>query len=171
MTVQLHYTTAPPQLPGPLSPRPQECTPWLDQLQRRLRERLPNPLLHTLAIVAVELRPHGDRYWAPGTERVAVVSLTPGVCGYESALRLGAGPRAEFERALADLCAVDRILLRPASPGRARLADALVVLGQLGGALGIIPFLPTSPFLVGAVAAIGAASAHAGYTFAPTEPC
>jgi hypothetical protein len=45
----------PPDLPGGPSP-------WHEATLARLRGRLRNPLLRTLAIVAIELRPEGERY-------------------------------------------------------------------------------------------------------------
>jgi hypothetical protein len=103
----------------PAGARPQPAP-----LQQRLRARLHNPLLRTLTIVAIELLPDGPAYWAPETERVAVLTLAPGLCGYDTACRLSRGARAELARALAELCAARVVLLRPASPRQARASSA-----------------------------------------------
>ncbi len=170
MAVRIEYTTSPPRPPADFLPRRRDAAPWLEDLQRRLRARFRNPILRQIAIVDVELLPRGNRFWAPGTRRVAIVSLAPGFCGYATATRLNRGARTEFERALADLCGVDAVRLRPEPRGRALLSDGLVVLGQLGGLLGLMPALPASPLFVCGVAAAAAASTAAGYALAaPAE--
>ncbi len=169
MAVRMESTTSSPLLPAPFLPRRRHTASWLEDLQRRLRARCRNPILRQIAIADVELLPRGDRFWASGTERIAVVSLAPGLCGYATALRLNRRARAEFEGALADLCHVDTVRLRSEPVSRALISDSLVVLGQLGGLLGLMPALPASPVFVCGVAVAGAASTVAGYALAPLE--
>ena len=142
---------------------------WLAEVRRRFHQRVRNPALRTLAILDIELLPHTDAFWVPHTTRIAVVTLAPGLCGLATLARLPVAARAEFATALAEICAVERIELATLPPGWAVLSDSLVVLGELGAALGILPLLPVSPLLVCGVAAAGAASARMGYLVAPPE--
>lgn len=142
---------------------------WLAEVRRRFHQRMRNPALRTLAILDIELLPHTDAFWAPHTTRVAVVTLAPGLCGRSTLARLPAAARAEFVATLAELCAVERIELITPPPGWAILSDGLVVLGELGAAIGVLQLLPVSPLLLCGVAAAGAASARAGYLVAPPE--
>ncbi|MGN6756741.1 MAG: hypothetical protein ACTHMJ_10185 [Thermomicrobiales bacterium] len=162
MPTHLHTTT-------PFLARPPRDQRWLAEVRRRFHQRMRNPALRTLAILDIELRPHTDAFWAPHTTRVAVVTLVPGLCGRATLARLPAAARAEFVATLAELCAVERIELITPPPGWAILSDSLVVLGELGAAIGVLQLLPVSPLLLCGVAAAGAASARAGYLVAPPE--
>jgi hypothetical protein len=165
MPLQLHT-----MIPPDSSSNQNELAPWLDAVRAQLRRRLRNPTLRTLTIVDLDLRPHGDRYWARDTERIAVVTLAPGLCGYGTVAHLTSAARDELVETIAAICHVDRVVLRAFPALRARLTDGLVVAGFLGGSLGVIGALPLSLPLVCGVAACGAISAHAGYAFAPPEP-
>jgi hypothetical protein len=169
MTIRVHHTVGLPALPAPLAPRAGEAGPWLGSVRGALRERLASPLLRTLDIVDIDLQPHGEAYWAPATRRVAVVSLAPGLCGYATVSRLAPNQRRELERALAGVCAVDAVALRPALPGRALCGDLLVVAGEALAALGLLSLLTTSAPGVCASVALGATTAFAGYALAPDE--
>ena len=170
MSIQLRTTIPPPWIPTSLDPRRDGPSPWLDAVRERLRRRLRNPTLRTLTIVDLDLRPHGDAFWSPATERTAIVTLPPGLCGYGTVEHLTSSARAEFIEAIAAICQVDRVVLRQHPALRARLTDGLVVAGFLGASLGLLGALPVSLPLVCGVAACGAVSAHAGYAFAPLEP-
>ena len=166
MPAHLHSTTL--FLARPHA-RPPHDNRWLTEVRRRFHQRVRNPALRTLAILDIELLPHTDAFWAPQTTRIAVVTLAPGLCGRATLARLPATARAEFTAALAELCAVERIEITTPPPGWAILSDGLVVLGELGAAIGVLQLLPVSPLLLCGVAAAGAASARAGYLVAPPE--
>jgi hypothetical protein len=166
MPVHLHATI--PFLARPRA-HPSRDDRWLAEIRRRLYLRVCNPALRSLAILDIELRPHTDAFWAPHTTRIAVVTLASGLCGYATLARLPSAARVEFVTALAEICAVERIELATLPPGWAVLSDSLVVLGELGAAIGILQLLPVSPLLVCGIAAAGVASARAGYLVAPPE--
>jgi hypothetical protein len=154
----------------PFGPDHDEPAPWLDAVREHLRRRLRNPTLRTLTIVDLDLRPHGDSYWARDTERLAVVTFAPGLCGYGTVANLTSAAHAELVETIAAVCHVDRVSLRRLPAMRARLTDGLVIAGFLGGSLGVIGALPLSLPLVCGVAACGVISARAGYAFASDEP-
>ena len=117
-------------IPPDPSPNQNETAPWLDAVRAHLRRRMRNPTLRTLTIVDFDLRPHGDRYWARDTERVAVVTLAPGLCGYGTIAHLTSAARAELVETIAAVCQVDRVDPRAFPALRARLTDGLVVVGS-----------------------------------------
>ena len=170
MAVQVHYTIALPRLRVPFR-RPVDREGdgrWLEGVRRALRDRLVSPPLRTLAIVEIDLRPHGETYWAPATRRVAVVSLAPGFCGYDTAQRLNAVQRGELERALVALCGVDTVVLQPVGDRLTAVSDRLAVGGQLLATLGGIGALSALEWIVCLAAVVlGGAATLAGEALAP----
>jgi hypothetical protein len=75
VSVYLRATTTAPGSPRPDGSPPAAASPWLRAVRWRLRERLHNPTLRTLAIADITLLPPGDAYWSPGARRTAVVAL------------------------------------------------------------------------------------------------
>ena len=170
MIVRVHRTNPLPHLHLPSRRRVDREGDgrWLEGLPGALRARLVSPPLRTLAIVAIDLRPHGAAYWAPGTRRVAVVALAPGFGGYDTARRLNPVQRGELARALVALCGVDAIELRPVGAWRVALGDGLAVGGHLLATLGGLGALSAREWPVWlAAAALGVAAALAGEALAP----
>jgi hypothetical protein len=159
-------TPAPgPRRPG--VPPPAGPSPWLLAARRRLRERLCNPTLRTLAIADIALLPRGDAFWSPGAERVAIVSLADGLCGYATVGHLPRAARDELVRAVAEVCGVARVRFVPHSVARRRAADALAVFGRSCAALGFFSLLQLPPLVAIGVLIAGMAVVQLGERCAP----
>jgi hypothetical protein len=98
---------------------------------------------------------------------VAVATLAPGLCGYDTLTRLPGATRAEFAALLAELCGADRVVVRRQDGRRAGVADGLVVAGTLGAALGLLAALPLSAPLAGGCVAGGALAVGLGHRVTP----
>jgi hypothetical protein len=145
---------------------PPAPAPWFPSARRRIGARLRNPLLHTLAIRDIALLPRGEAFWAPGAERVAVVALADGLCGYATVGRLPRTAREELIRAVADECGVATVRFVRCSVARQRAADACAVIGQSCIATGLFALLLVSPVVATLVLLAGLIAAHLAERFA-----